>query len=480
MLNRRDFLKAGTGLIASAFFPYNYAEAGQLIGRCDIENNYELLINHIYSVIQKITDNDLEVAEDLRISQANDFAVFCAERGFGRKAVEILNDSIKLSQRLKPFRGYCTLIQSAEAYCYMDEYAQAFDALAEAWTILHIKNMTYTISYHGFWKYSTAKEKHIDVHYCRVQDKIQIARILIKRNKTDMALTLLDEAYNHSVDDRLFPIENSPIVHLTEAYCDIGLHNKAEEIAERIIPVMHIHDDYVVYSHSDKKRALAYIAGSYADIGRRDRAYKLLDKISRLPKSKSREMITAYAKLREWETAMSLAEKEDPEFMFIHCSYIAIAKQAILSGRKDISERALDAAIKGIEKKDYSSELYAELLREIADIFLSIGKNDKTAHLLNKAIGNLTEKKNVYLPYHDGFLADIGISWIKAGDNNRGMKLLHAAFEDIVALEDAFQKSEALSRIAKAYIDNNIAIKEKEREILKRVVDSCKEENHAI
>jgi tetratricopeptide (TPR) repeat protein len=330
--------------------------------------------------------------------------------------------------------------------------------------------MAHTISYHGFWKYSAAKEKYIDVHYCCVRDQIQIARILIKKNKADMALTLLEEAYNHSVDGKLFPIENLPIVHLTEAYCDIGQHNKAEGIAERIIPVMHIHDDYVVYSYSDKVRALAYIAGSYADIGRRDRAYELLDKISQQPKSKSREMIAAYAKLREWEKAMSLAKEEDPEFMFIHCSYIAIAKQAILSGRKDIAERALDAAINGIEKKDYSSELYAELLREIADIFLSIGNNDMAVHLLNRAIEHLSEKKNVYMPYYDSLLADIGISWIKAGDNSKGMRLLHEAFEDIVTMEDAFQKSEALSRIAKAYIDNNIAIKVKEREILKRII----------
>lgn len=480
MLNRRDFLKAGTGLIASAFLPFSHAEGKQLIKRCDIGNNYELLINHVYSVIQKITDKDLEISKDLLVSQANDFAIFCAERGFVKKAVEILNDSIRLSQRLKPFSEYSALIQSAEAYCYMDEYAQAFDALAEALQILYTKNTAHTISYHGFWKYSATKEKHIDVHYCCVRDQIEIARILIKRNKTDMALTLLEKAYNHSVDGKLFPIENLPIVYLTETYCDIGLHNKAEETADRIIPVLHVHDDYVVYSHSDKLRALAYIAGSYADIGRRDRAFELLDKISRLPKSKSREMIAAYAKLREWETAISLAEKEDPEFMFIHCSYIAIAKQAVLSGRKDIVERALDAAIKGIGKKDYSSELYAEWLREIADIFLSIGKNDKAVHLLNRAIEHLSEKKNVYLPYHDGLLADIGISWIKAGNNSKGMRLLSEAFEDIVTMEDAFQKSEAMSRIAKAYIDNNIAIKEKEREILKRIVDSCKEEAHAI
>lgn len=472
MLNRRDFLKAGTGLIASAFLPYSHAEDRQLIRRGDIGNNYELLINHIYSVIQKITDKDLQVAKDLRVSQANDFAIFCAERGFGRKAVEILNDSIKLSQSLKPLSEYSTFIQSAEAYCYMDEYTQAFDALADAWKILYTKNMAHTISYHGFWKYSATKEKYIDVHYCCVRDQIQIARILIKRNKTDMALTLLDEAHNHSVDGKLFPIENLPIVHLTEAYCDIGLHNKAEEIADRIIPVMHVHDDYVVYSHSDKVRALAYIAGSYADTGRRERAYELLDKISQLPKSRSREMIAAYAKLREWETAISLAEKEDPEFMFIHCSYIAIARQAVLSGRQDIAERALDAAIKGIEKKDYSSELYAEWLREIADIFLSIGNNDKAVHLLNKAIEYLSVKKNVYMPHYDGILANIGVSWIKAGDISKGMKLLYESFEDIVTMEDAFQKSEALSRIAKAYIDNNIAIKEKETEILDKITAS--------
>jgi tetratricopeptide (TPR) repeat protein len=341
----------------------------------------------------------------------------------------------------------------------MDEYALAHKAVYDARQNLFDSNKEH---------YNAAAIASIE-HYFYA-DIIEIARILIKKNNKDMALLLLEDTLRYSSDGLLFPADNRLIKLIAEAYCDMGLHNKAEEIADRIIAEYSVYSGYVSYSNRNKMSALAYIAGSYADIGSRGRAYELLNKISQQPKSKSREMAVAYAKLREWEKAMSLAKEEDPEFMFIHCSYIVIAKRAILSGRKDVAERALDEAIKGIEKQDSYSEFYAELLREIADILLSIGNNVMAVHLLNKAIEHLSVKKNVDPPLYIGFLADIGISWIKTGDNSKGMRLLHEAFEDIVTLENAFQKSEALSRIAKAYIDNNIAIKEKEREILKRII----------
>lgn len=449
MLNRRDFLKAGTGLIASAFLPYSHAEDRLLVKSCNIKESHELLINHVYSVIQKISH------KNSRIEQADVLAVFCAKKGYNRKAVEILNDSKSLVQKLHPN----SLIESAKAYCYMDEYALAHKAVYDARLNLFDRNKE---------RYNAAAIVSIK-HYFYA-DVIEIARILIKKNNKDMALLLLEDTLRYSSDGLLFPADNRLIKLIAEAYCDMGLHNKAEEIADRIIAEYSVYSGYVSYSNRNKMSALAYIAGSYADIGSRDRAYELLNKIRRQPKSKSREMIAAYAKLREWEKAMSLAKEEDLEFMFIHCSYVAIAKHAILSGRKDVAERALEAAIKGIEKQDSFSEFYAELLREIADIFLSIGNNAMAVHLLNKAIEYLSVKKNIDPPLYIGFLADIGISWIKTGDNSKGMKLLHEAFEDIITMDDAFQKSEALSRIAKAYIDNNIAIKEKEREILKKIV----------
>lgn len=458
MLNRRDFLKAGTGLIASALFPYSYAEGEQLIKKYNIGGSYELLINHVYSVIQKISD------KNSRIEQADVLAVFCAKRGYGRKAVEILNDSKNLVQKLHSN----SLIESAKAYCYIDEYALAHKAVYDARLNLFDTNKE---------RYNAAAIASIK-HYFYA-DVIEIARILIKKNNKNMALLLLEDTLRYSSDGLLFPADNRLIKLIAEAYCDLGLHNKAEEIADRIIAEYSVYSGYVSYSNRNKIGALAYIAGSYADIGNRGRAYELLNKICQQPKSKSSEMITAYAKLREWEKGMSLAE-EDSEFMFIHCSYIVIAKHAILSGRQDVAERALDAAIKRIEKQDSFSEFYADLLREIADIFLSIGNNDRAVHLLNKAIEHLSVKKDAYIPHYDGILADIGISWIKTGDNSKGMKLLHEAFEDIITLDDSFQKSEALRRIAEVYIDNNIAIKEKEKELLKRIIDSCEGENYDI
>jgi tetratricopeptide (TPR) repeat protein len=458
MLNRRDFLKAGTGLIASAFFPYSHAEGRQLIKRCDIGNNYELLINHIYSVIQKISHRNA------RLEQADILAVFCAKRGYGRKAVEILNDSKSLAQKLHPN----SLMESAKAYCYMAQYEQAHKAVYDARQNLFDTNKEH---------YNAAAIAHIEYYF--YADVIEIARILIKKNNKDMALLLLEDTLKYSSDGLLFPADNRLIKLLAEAYCDLGEHNKAEEIADRIIAEYSVYNGYVSYSDRNKMSALAYIAGSYADIGRSGRAYELLNKISHLSKTKSREMITAYAKLREWEKAMSLI-KED-EFVLIDCPYIIIARQAVLSKRYDAAEMALNGAIKAVEKHDYFGVTGVYLLIKTADIFLSIGNNDRAVHLLNNAIELLSANKEDSYPQDNAdILAKIAIVWIKTGDNSKGMKLLHESFEDIITMEDAFQKSEALSRIAKAYIDNNIAIKEKEREILMRIIDSCKEEAYDI
>ena len=454
MLNRRDFLKAGTGLIASAFFQYSHAEGRQLIKRCDIGNNYELLINHIYSVIQKISH------KNSRIEQADALAVFCAKRGYSRKAVEILNESMKLAQKSSPTAAHYSLRESAKAYCYINEYALAHKALSDARQNLFNENKEC---------YNGAAIAHIEYYF--YADVIEVVRILIKKNNKDMALSLLEDTIKYSSDGLLFPADNQISRLLAEAYCDLGLHNKAEEIADRIIAEYSVYNGYVSYSDRNKIDALAYIAGSYADIGRSDRAYELLDKISRLSKTKNREMITAYARLREWEKAMSLV-KED-EFVLIDCPYIIIARQAALSKRYDAAEMALNGAIKAVEEHDYFGLTRVYLLIKTAYIFLSIGRADKAVRLLNRASELLSANKEDSYPQDNAdILAKIAIVWIKTGDNSKGMKLLHESFEDIITMEDAFQKSEALSRIAKAYIDNNIAIKEKEAEILNKITAS--------
>lgn len=462
MLNRRDFLKAGTGLIAAALVPYENAMARQFMPAYSIGDSYEHLINHVFLVTQKISH------KNSRIEQADTLAVFCAKRGYGRKAVEILNDSKNLVQKLHSN----SLIESAKAYCYIDKYELAHKAVYDARQNLFDGNKD---------RYNAAAIAHIEHYY--YDDVIEIARILIKKNNKDMALALLEDTLMYSSNGLLFPADNRLIKLIAEAYCDIGQHNKAEEIADRIIAEYTVYSGYAFYSDRNKINALAYIAGSYADIGRSGRAYELLDKISRLSETKSREVITAYAKLKEWEKAMSMSlVKEDECVMcaMIDCPYIAIARQAVLSKRYDVAEMALNSAIKAVEEHDDLGLTGVYLLIETADIFLSIGSADKAISLLNHTIELLSANKEEDIhPLDYAFiLPKIAVVWIKSGNINKGMRLLHEAFEDIIALDDAYDKSEALLKTAKAYIDNNIAIKEKEREILKRIVDSCKEETY--
>jgi hypothetical protein len=66
------------------------------------------------------------------------------------------------------------------------------------------------------------------------------------------------------------------------------------------------------------------------------------------------------------------------------------------------------------------------------------------------------------------------------GNISEGVGLLHEALEHIITQNDDFLKGSSLINIAEIFFNSNIAIKEKEKELLRRIVDSCEGENYDI
>ncbi|MEK6682447.1 MAG: hypothetical protein AABY79_10840, partial [Nitrospirota bacterium] len=436
------------------------AESRQLISEYCIDDGYKYLLKSINSVIHEYYDLHGKV------SLSTDLAMLYAKRQYHQETIETLNKAVELAQNSYPIRLFCAFMESAKSYSIINEHVLADKAISNAREALP------KISKGLFSLYP--------------EYLISIARICCEKNENNRAILLLDKAYELSAEGLLFPLDNRLLVELAEAYSDIGLLKKAEDAANKIIPVYktyNIYGSYVYCSDIDRVGATAYVAGRYAEMGSTKRAYELLNEINQQTKTKSKEIITAYAKLKEWEKAMSLtAAEEESEFFLINCPYLVITKHAVSAGRGDVAADALNKMARAVENNNDS--LYwriPESIIETADEVLLLGDDDNAIKYLKYAV----EKSQALLEdggsmFYPTDLAKAGAVWLKMGNISEGVGLLHEALEHIITQNDDFLKGSSLINIAEIFFNSNIAIKEKEKELLRRIVDSCEGENYDI
>ena len=303
---------------------------------------------------------------------------------------------------------------------------------------------------------------------------INIANMLYENGEKEMALNLLDSSLINMSDGYLFPKSNYSLKRLVESYCNIGLQNKAEEIANKIAPSYFTYGDISGIS-SLRPDALSYIAKSYAGIGLRDKAYQLLKDIHlQWPKENNKDIAIAYAELDEWEKAFDEIEEADKiseELKEINCPYIEIANIAIQKNRRDVALKALKELTKIMEDHDWG-DVKTELLIEMADIYLSLGEDFQSVKTLKHALGYIERRRTeayFYLSVYVEGLSKSANVLIKMDNLAEAKKLLHKAFNDIVIEDDAYEKIESLMIVLNAYIGNEIAMEHKEKEYLKNI-----------
>ena len=471
MQSRRVFIKTllGAGVI-SAFpdilFPFHKSFSALTDGNV---NTYYHQLKLVHAIIQKNSELD---ELDLKGQTLTEMSKLYLKSGYRQDALKTLSDAGVIAEKLN-FRGNdLYMADSIDSGIYLTKASDIYEESAKTcFEIGDNKQALKLISKALKILQGLSKETDNSIYTLGI---INIADMLHENGEKEMALNLLNSSLINMTDGYLFPKSNYSLKRLVESYCNIGLHNKAEEIADKIAPSYFTYGDISGIS-SLRPDALSYIAKSYAGIGLRDKAYQLLKDIHlQLPKENNKDIAIAYAELDEWEKAfdeIKAANKISEELKEINCPYIEIANIAIQKNRRDVALKALKELTKIMEDHDWG-DVKTELLIEMADIYLSLGEDFQSVKTLKHALEYIERRRTEAYFYLSVYVEDLSKSanvLIKMDNLAEAKKLLHKAFNDIVIEDDAYEKIESLMIVLNAYIGNEIAMEHKEKEYLKNI-----------
>lgn len=470
MQSRRVFIKnlLGAGVI-SAFpdilFPFHKSFSALTDGN---DNTYYHHLKLMHDIIQKNSELD---ELDLKGQALTEMSKLYLKSGYRQDALKTLSDAGVIADKLNSRGNDLYLTDSIDSGIYLTKASDIYEESAKTcFEIGDNKQALKLISKALKILQDLSKDTGNSIYTLGI---INIADILYENGEKEMALNLLNSSLINMTDGYLFPKSNYSLKRLVESYCNIGLHNKAEEIAGKIAPLY----TYGEISGISNLRpdALSYIAKSYAGIGLRDKAYQLLKDIHlQWPKENNKDIAIAYAELDEWEKAFNeikAANKISEELKEINYPYIEIANIAIQKNRRDVALKALKELAKIVEDYDWG-DVKTDLLIEMADIYLSIGEDFQSVKTLKHALGYIERRRTeayFYLSVYVEGLSKSAKVLIKMDNLAEAKKLLHKAFNDIVIEDDTYEKIESLMIVLNAYIGNEIAMEYKEKEYLKNI-----------
>ncbi len=429
MFNRRDFIKSGIGLTAYAIFPYNFKafETMLLQKGYDDNNVREDILNHVHDVIRMNPvlynkGNELVELAELR-----------ARHGYPQKAANILSEAAEIAHGVvdvkdnvhyfhKTTSAHEIHLKSAKVYYSMGDCDKAYKTIFK-------KVMQVSV---------IAKKNHHAVLLI-----IDTAKVLYINGEKDFALSLLDAVFEASLNKPSSVNSNYTAIRIVETYCELGLHNIAEEIKDKII------------LDRNKQAALIYIAGGYADTDSKERAHEILENVSK--NIYREELSIVYAKLGEWKKAFEMI-KDNDVLILINCPYIKIAQHAIYAGREDVTANALNKTIEAVEENYDCPDLWLPLMIKVINIFLQVGDINKAKQLCNQVINYiLINHDKLWTIIYIESLSELASICTKLGNMREAKRIINIALAEVIS-QDEIYKGASLLNIAKASLDNNIPI----------------------
>jgi len=402
--------------------------------------NPDKFLKYVHNIIQK--NDDLYT----RGTELTELASLYIKYGYTPDALNILVESIKTAQKLNSDKGKP---YNPNAACeILVEVVRNYYKIGEKRKALKIISMIFDFAN------SEAKIYPSD-------EIISMARMLHENGEKQKALHILDNLLKATPEGYLPSKDKDLLLKIVEIYCDMGLQDRAEEITDKIVP-SYFTDGEILGISNPRPNALSYMAKSYAGIGLRDKAYQLLNDIHmQWPQEKNEDIAITYAELDEWGKAFNEireVNKISEKFILINCPYMKIANIAIQKNRKDVALESLKELTKIMKDYDWDN-MKAELLIEMADIYLSIGEDLQSAKALKHALEHIERFRTgngFYLPFYVENLSKSVNVLIKMNNLVEAKKLLHKALIDIVVEDDTHEKIESLIIVLNTYISNEV------------------------
>ncbi|MBI3582628.1 MAG: hypothetical protein HY096_01590 [Nitrospinae bacterium] len=429
MFNRRDFIKSGIGLTAYAILPYNFKAFEMMLLQKGYDNNNarENMLNHVHDVIK------MNPVLHNKGGELVELADVCVRHGYPQKATNILSEAIEVAHDVTAVKdnvryfhkitsAYEIHLKSAKVYYSMGDCDKAYKTISN-------KIMQVSV---------IAKKNHHAVLLI-----IDTAKVLYKNGEKDFALSLLNAVFEASLNRPSSACSNYTTIKIVETYCELGLHNIAEEIKDKIV------------LDRNKQAALIYIAGGYADTGSKERAHEILENVSK--NIYREELSIVYAKLGEWKKAFEMI-KDNDVLVLINCPYIKIARHAIYAGRKDAAVKALNKTIEAVEENYDCPDLWLPLMIKVMNTFLQMGDINKAKQLCNQVINYaLINHDELWTIIYVESLSKLAGICIKLGNMQEAKRIINIALADVIS-QDEIYKGASLLNITKASLDNNIPI----------------------